>query len=185
MSSRTAFQFSIFILQFAVLLALAPRAEAQTPSVTVSAASGLGIGTATLNGTMVNTNGSPAGFFFLWGTNDYGGTSTDNWTVVNCGPATNGQSVSTNLTGLLYGQRYWYRAFATNASGGAWSPTATNFLTLAPLKATGGTVTNYTQNGTNFRAHIFPTVGTTSLTVSTEGKCEVLVVRWRRRRRLK
>lgn len=42
--------------------------------------------------------------------------------------------------------------------------------------ATGGTVTNYTENGTNYRAHIFTTVGTSSITFVTTGTVEVLVV---------
>jgi hypothetical protein len=42
--------------------------------------------------------------------------------------------------------------------------------------ASGGTVTNYTLGGTNYRAHIFTTVGTTSLTVMAGGFVEVLVV---------
>lgn len=46
-----------------------------------------------------------------------------------------------------------------------------------PATATGGTITNYTENGTNFQAHIFTNVGTTNFTV-TGGSlvCEVLVV---------
>ncbi|MEI8083850.1 MAG: glycine-rich domain-containing protein, partial [Actinomycetes bacterium] len=44
------------------------------------------------------------------------------------------------------------------------------------LSATGGTVTNYTLNGTNYTAHIFTTVGTNSLTVMGSGNVEYLVV---------
>ena len=44
------------------------------------------------------------------------------------------------------------------------------------VTATGGTVTNYTLNGTNYRAHIFTTVGNTNLVVSAGGEVEYLVV---------
>ena len=42
--------------------------------------------------------------------------------------------------------------------------------------ATGGTVAKYIENGTNFTAHIFTTVGTTSITFSVGGDVEYLVV---------
>ncbi len=45
------------------------------------------------------------------------------------------------------------------------------------VSAEGGTVTNYTDaGGTNWIAHIFTTVGTTSLTIIAGGNVEVLVV---------
>jgi len=46
----------------------------------------------------------------------------------------------------------------------------------APFSGTGGTVTNYTLNGTNFTAHLFKTVGTTSITFTAAGTVQVLVV---------
>jgi hypothetical protein len=116
--------------------------------------------------------------YFCWGTNDFGSSATGAWpNVANGGVKTSGQSFSTNLTGLIYGLRYWYRAYATNSAGGAWSD-ATNFLTTAAgAVATGGTVTNYTENGTNFTAHIFTnTAASTSLVFTVGGDIEVLVV---------
>jgi hypothetical protein len=151
------------------------------PTVAVSAASGIGVGTATINGRVIATNGYPGTtFFFCWGTNDYGTASTNPWTVVDCGAATNGQSFSTPLSGLTYGIRYWYYAYATNSYGAAWS-TPTNFVTAPPPfgdpKAVGGTITNYTLGGTNFTAHIFTnTVGTTNLNVTVGGNVDYLIV---------
>lgn len=47
----------------------------------------------------------------------------------------------------------------------------------APIYATGGYITNYTEGGTNFTAHVFTNVGTTGLVVSGGSlNCEVLVV---------
>jgi uncharacterized repeat protein (TIGR02543 family) len=139
--------------------------------VTVSAATGIGVGTATLNGGVTATNGSPTTFYFMWGTNDYGTASTSPWTVVNCGTATNGQSFSTNLTGLLYGQRYWYYAYATNAYGTRWS-SATNFLTAAPsnvITVVASTNSGWVGGGTT---------GTTSMTTLsvTPGAGRMLIV---------
>jgi hypothetical protein len=154
------------------------------PTVAVSAASGIGTGTATLNGRVVSTNGYPGTtVFFCWGTTNYGTSSTSPWTVVDCGPATNGQSFSTTLAGLTYGIRYWYYAYATNAAGEAWSA-PTNFVTVAPFgaaKATGGAITNYTLGGTNFTAHIFTSPAwnvtlSTNLTVTVGGNVNYLIV---------
>jgi hypothetical protein len=44
------------------------------------------------------------------------------------------------------------------------------------VSATGGTVTNYTLGGTNYRAHIFTAVGTDGLVVTAGGPVEYLVV---------
>jgi hypothetical protein len=42
--------------------------------------------------------------------------------------------------------------------------------------ATGGTETDYTENGIHYRAHVFKTVGTNTLTVTQSGRIECLVV---------
>jgi formylglycine-generating enzyme required for sulfatase activity len=56
------------------------------------------------------------------------------------------------------------------------SAPATVTLWLNAMAAQGGTMTNYTANGTNYTAHIFTTVGSNSLVVSAGGAVEVLVV---------
>ncbi len=148
------------------------------PAVTVSAATSVGVGVATINGTLTSDGGATTTVYFFWGTNDFGGSSTSAWpNAVSFGTKTSGQSVSANLTGLLYGQRYWYCAYATNAIGDAWS-SPTNFLTTVVfVSATGGTVTNYTDaGGTNWTAHIFTSGVPTNLTVTAGGAAEVLVV---------
>jgi hypothetical protein len=105
------------------------------PTVAVSAASGIGVGAATLNGTLIASNGYPTTVFFCWGTNDYLTASTNDWpNVVPCGSKASGQSFNTTLSGLTNGVTYWYRAYATNAAGEGWSA-ATNFATLSPFPA--------------------------------------------------
>jgi formylglycine-generating enzyme required for sulfatase activity len=53
---------------------------------------------------------------------------------------------------------------------------ATVTLWMNAMAAQGGTMTNYTANGTNYTAHIFTTVGSASLVVSSGGSVEVLLV---------
>jgi formylglycine-generating enzyme required for sulfatase activity len=56
------------------------------------------------------------------------------------------------------------------------SAPATVTLWVNSMAAWGGMMTNYTANGTNYTAHIFKTVGSTSLVVSAGGSVEVLLV---------
>jgi hypothetical protein len=44
------------------------------------------------------------------------------------------------------------------------------------VSATGGTITNYTEGGTNWTAHIFTNTAATSLVVTVGGSVEVLIV---------
>jgi formylglycine-generating enzyme required for sulfatase activity len=53
---------------------------------------------------------------------------------------------------------------------------ATVTLWVNSMAAAGGSLTNYTANGTNYTAHIFTTVGNSTLAVSAGGAVEVLVV---------
>jgi formylglycine-generating enzyme required for sulfatase activity len=53
---------------------------------------------------------------------------------------------------------------------------ATVTLWVNSMAASGGTMTNYTVNGTNYTAHIFTTVGNSTLAVSAGGVARVLVV---------
>jgi len=53
----------------------------------------------------------------------------------------------------------------------AWFPTG-----FVPPAATGGTVTDITQGGVNYRVHSFTTVGTNTFTVTRSGPVEFLIV---------
>jgi hypothetical protein len=56
------------------------------------------------------------------------------------------------------------------------SSNATVTIQASDAKAAGGTVTNYTLGGTNYTAHIFTNVGTTSIEFGSGGTVEYLVV---------
>ena len=60
----------------------------------------------------------------------------------------------------------WY-----DATYAAWFPAG-----VIPPVATGGTVTNITQGGVNYRVHTFTTVGTSTFTVTRSGPVEFLIV---------
>jgi hypothetical protein len=139
------------------------------PVVTVSNATAIGVGTATINGGLTSDGGAATTVYFCWGAGatDYGTSSTGAWpNVVSCGTKTAPASVSTTLTGLTTygGVRYWYCVYATNATGDAWSA-PTNFLTTAApdwpyLLATGGDQSYVTNVGAKaYGVHVFTTVG--------------------------
>lgn len=87
-------------------------------------ATAIGVGEATLNGGADN-----AGSVIIhFGASD-GGTSFSDWeTQFRFSLATAG-TVSQNVTGLLYGVRYAYRTFATNAVNGDWAEESAFFTT--------------------------------------------------------
>jgi hypothetical protein len=113
----------------------------------------------------VTASGTPP-LFYQWYTNStpIGGATGTSYTT----PAT-----TTNDSGTQF------KVIVTNAYGSVTSSVATLTVNTAPtggVSATGGTVTNYTLNGTNYTAHIFTTVGTASINVTAGGNVEVLVV---------
>ena len=114
------------------------------PTATTDAATGVGMTTATLNGT-VNPNGQPTTAQFQYGlTTAYGSTSSV------AGPLTGStaQPVSANLTGLTSGMTYHFRVSATNLLGSAngqdqtFMTSATPTVDLAITKTHAG---NFTQ----------------------------------------
>ena len=64
------------------------------------------------------------------------------------------------------GHAEWY-----DATYAAWFPAG-----VIPPIATGGTVTNITQGGVNYRVHTFTTIGTGTFTVTRGGPVEFLIV---------
>ena len=69
-----------------------------------------------------------------FGTSDPGATDVgwDETFVFDVSDIVEGQAFSTNVTGLLYGQEHYYRVYATNEHGAAWSDLAGPFTTLPP-----------------------------------------------------
>ncbi|MEM7393369.1 MAG: hypothetical protein AAF492_13580, partial [Verrucomicrobiota bacterium] len=89
----------------------------------------VGVGQADLRGTLLD--GDAADVTLYWGTTD-GGTSMSAWDAgLSLGSQAEG-AVQAPVSNLLYGVRYFYRAYATNLQGEAWANATTNFLTLPP-----------------------------------------------------
>jgi hypothetical protein len=95
-------------------------------------ASGVGQTAAQLNGNILGGYPNPHVWIY-WGTTD-GGTDKNAWDlpVLDLGTRALG-AFSTNQTGLLMGQTYWYRCYASNETAGAWALVSTNFTTDLPV----------------------------------------------------
>ena len=87
-------------------------------------------GQARLQGKLVG--GGDADVVVYWGPTG-GGTATDRWLRKSrLKGVKNATAFSVTADKLIYGQVYFYRCYATNASGGAWAPTTARFTTLKP-----------------------------------------------------
>jgi hypothetical protein len=106
----------------------------------------------------------PSPLFYQWYRNEtvIGGATAANYTT---------PPVTTNDIGAAF------KVTVSNAYGAVTSSVATLTVTPYPgVSAAGGTVTNYTLNGTNWTAHVFTTVGTTSIAFAVGGNVEYLVI---------
>ncbi|MEI6971882.1 MAG: glycine-rich domain-containing protein [bacterium] len=85
-----------------------------------------------LNGILLTNGAAPATVRLYWGTSDAAG-SIGAWQNTNefAGPFSDGAGLTTNITGLTAGVRYYYRYYATNAFGEGWGAT-TNFVGYGP-----------------------------------------------------
>ncbi|MEM7395986.1 MAG: hypothetical protein AAF492_26940, partial [Verrucomicrobiota bacterium] len=92
----------------------------------------VGNGVSRLSGTLIN--GGEAEVRIYWGNSD-GGTNASAWdNVIEVGMWNQGQGAFPGMaSGLIYGVRYFYRAYATNACGGAWAGATTNFKSRRPF----------------------------------------------------
>jgi len=90
---------------------------------------------ATLRGQVVADGGDALTTVRIYfGTTD-GESDTGEWDVAfdfDLSDITLGETFTTNIIGLLYGQEYYYRVFAENAYAGRWSDTVGPFTTEAP-----------------------------------------------------
>jgi sialidase-1 len=102
-------------------------------------AAAVGVGTATLSG-----GADEAGELRLYFGAADGGSDPSAWqTHFDYSLAAAG-NVAHAVTGLLYGARYYYRAFATNALGGDWADRTATFTTeRAPLTSAQPLSNNY------------------------------------------
>jgi hypothetical protein len=87
------------------------------------------VGRARLKGRLVEERSQVA---IYWGPTD-GGTVKSGWAHTNAlGWQSSGATVAVDAVELTYGQRYYYRTYATNLAGEDWADTAASFVTLAP-----------------------------------------------------
>jgi hypothetical protein len=90
----------------------------------------LGVGSVILRGQLLNP--SPGEVSFFWGPDD-AGTDRQAWASSTSINTVDGNAPGQKaVDGLLYGVRYFYRSYVTNAYGEDWSDTASSFLTTAP-----------------------------------------------------
>jgi hypothetical protein len=114
-----------------------------------------------LNGTLLTTGNAPTTVFVYWGPTN-GQTNKASWAHTNVfGVCAAGQSLTTNITGLLSGTLYYYQFNATNAYGDVWAGASTNFTT--PGRFYGGSYDGYDRNETQWIAQVcIPTVDNAS-----------------------
>lgn len=94
-----------------------------------SGASTVSSNSATLNGDLVSTGAAPAEVWVYWGSTD-AGTDRNAWgNSIPMGELTSGV-FSTNINGLTTGTTYFYRCYASNSVGDAWSSASAQFDTL-------------------------------------------------------
>ncbi|MEM7393809.1 MAG: LamG domain-containing protein, partial [Verrucomicrobiota bacterium] len=99
------------------------------PAVNNETGAVVSVGSAVLNGVLIT--GNLADVSFYWGDDD-AGTSAAAWdNVVSAGTVPDGPA-SAMISGLLFGQDYYYRTFASNDVGTAWASSTTNFKSLNP-----------------------------------------------------
>jgi autotransporter-associated beta strand protein len=136
---------------------------------------------ATISGDLQSDNGAATTVHVYWGTTD-GGTTAANWANTNVLSGTQpvGALSSDTTSGLLYGVQYYFRYYATNATGEAWASSSSGFVTGLPSPApptanleawydagygvspTSGTVTNWLDRSGNGR-HLVPFEGSPTL----------------------
>jgi hypothetical protein len=108
-----------------------PTLALSAPTVTNSTvASSITVTSARLNGAITNTGGEDPTAIIYWGDND-GATSAYNWD--NSVPLGTKAAVAfyTDITDLNISTKYYYRCFASNSVGSAWSDNSSTFTTLA------------------------------------------------------
>jgi len=144
------------------------------PAVVNSGATNSGVGVCTLQGMV--TSGGVVNAWICWGTSDAGTNSMTNWpSSAAIGAVMQSNLFSTVASGLSTNVAYWYRCFASNSYGTAWASPAISFSAASGV-GSGGIVTNYTLNGTNYTAHIYTNAGNNTFASYFDGNVEVLVI---------
>ncbi|HEY4416572.1 MAG TPA: chitobiase/beta-hexosaminidase C-terminal domain-containing protein [Verrucomicrobiae bacterium] len=99
------------------------------PQVTTAPATAISANTATLNGQVLSTGGSPTGVILFYGLTD-GGTNAGTWSNQFSLGLQSG-AFSQTISGLSSNAVYYFTAEATNSQGAAWSAPSQTFTTLA------------------------------------------------------
>lgn len=129
-----------------------PNATGFAPMVSTRAASSIGATSGTMNGFLAATGGSPTTVIVYHGATD-GGTNPAAWAGANNLGVRSVGNFTSNVSGIANGTTRYYRAFASNATGGAWAAETVSFVTdtatptgLAAVP--GGGLVNLTWNAT-------------------------------------
>lgn len=99
------------------------------PVVSNSSATDVTFTTAEIHGSVVDTGGETPNVVIYYGGSD-GGTTPENWDDSVSIGAQSG-AFESSLFSLTHNTTYYYRAFAENSGGSAWSPASSNFTTQA------------------------------------------------------
>ena len=148
----------------------AVEASSGAPSISTTAATGVGTASATLNGDLTSTGTAATTVFVYWGTTDQG-TNANLWAHTNvfAGAAVPG-AYSTNVSLSPSGVIYYYRYCATNSQGIAWAPTSEHFLA--------GSVTVANTDGSAVWDPVTPETGTLTISRDASATNESLTVNY-------
>jgi len=103
------------------------RLDRTSPTATSSAASGIGTGTATLNGTVNPGGGSTTNWWFEWGTS--AGSLTNSTASTSAGTGSSGVAVNASISGLAFNSTYHFRVVAEDAAGNRTNGSTLSFTT--------------------------------------------------------
>ena len=128
--------------------------EAPTPIVSNAPAANVTTVAADLVGNLASTGDAPTEVYVYWGTNDGADVKGDWWT--NDYLDTNNLGLVTNsVSGLTSSTRYYYRFYATNASGDDWANDTEIFSALGtPVLDNDGGATNLSSIAARMRGEV-------------------------------
>lgn len=105
-----------------------PNTAGFPPMLSTRAASGIGGTSATMNGNLASTGGSTTTVIVYHGPTD-GGTNPAAWAGANNLGTRSVGNFSSTVSGLANGSTRYYRAYASNATGGTWAAETVSFVT--------------------------------------------------------